>query len=33
VPLIGLSSVAYVYGAVIIVLAIMSLVASLRAER
>jgi hypothetical protein len=33
VPLIGLSSVAYVYGAVIIVLAIMSLVASLSAER
>jgi Major Facilitator Superfamily len=32
VPLIGLSTVAYIYGAVIIVLAIMSLVASLLAE-
>ncbi|WP_407156032.1 MFS transporter [Bradyrhizobium sp. STM 3557] len=33
VPLIGLSAVAYVYGAVIVVLAIISLVASLLAER
>jgi predicted MFS family arabinose efflux permease len=33
VPLIGLDTVAYVYGAVVIVLAIISMVASLRSER
>jgi hypothetical protein len=33
VPLIGLDTVAYVYGAVVIVLAIISMIASLRSKR
>jgi hypothetical protein len=33
VPLIGLSTVAYLYGGVIILLAVISMMASLQAER